>query len=382
MIAALLFACAEPPPPAPPDACAVMATPAPGPLDAERAATREPLALARLRVREARLTGDPGFYTLAEVALDCADLRAPGDPEAERMRAHLDVQFHRFADAERRALALTERHGGWLDWALLGDARMEQGSLDAAGEAYQRAVDLRPGLETYDRVGWLRWLWGDVAGAREMAEMAVAAGTPGDPEPYAWALTRLGWLNALADEPAPELDRALALLPDYKPARFARGRVRLFAGDRAGAAEDLRAAMPSLEAARALAEIEPVDVEAQRAQDPRGYACWLVERDPAAAKVILEEELGVRKDAMTRLALAYARHKLGEDVKEEARAALATGIVEPRALLFGGLILGDTSGVSLGPGLLPSEARHLSTTAPLPAQRGEGGRRPGEGRPK
>lgn len=367
--------CGEPPPPvaAPPDACVILRAPISGPLAAERTAAGDaPLALANLFVREARLTADAGFYTLAETALTCALARAPDDLEAQRLRAHVWIQFHRFAEVEVIAERLAAAEGaGWLDHALLGDARMEQGELDTAGEAYQRAVDLRPGLEVYDRVGWLRWLWGDVDGALEMQRMAVSAGSPLDPEPYAWVLTRLGWLHALQGTPAPELDAALALLPDYQPARFARGRLRLHQGD-AGAADDLRAAGPTVEATWALSELDPAaSVEAVKTQDARGYAIWLTPRDPVGALAILQDEWKVRQDATTRMARAWAAFRVADttgapadtslDVSAEARAALATGIVEPRVLWMGAKILGDDTlrqrALAMGPGLLPSERR-------------------------
>jgi tetratricopeptide (TPR) repeat protein len=389
-VAMLLFllACSSPGvPPKAPDACAIMATPAPGPLAEQREkAGGDALGLARLRIREARLTGDPGFYTLAETALDCALLRAPDDTEATRLRVHLLIQFHRFAEAEVAAKALQAgptKDASFLDYALYGDALMEQGKLDDAGTAYQTAVDLRPGLEMYDRIGWLRWLWGDVKGALEMQALAVSAGSSLDPEPFAWVLTRMGWLHVITGEPAPELDQALAQVPDYPPARFARGRVRLAASELAGAIDDLRTAGPTVEATRARAEAgdATADVRAVGAQDPRGYAIWLsdsaVASDREKAVGLLEAELKVRQDAVTRMALAYARFMAGGDtasLRAEVDSVLATGIVEPRVLLQGGLILGDENPVPAdardlleraldsGPGLLPSEQKRARVT--------------------
>lgn len=364
MILALLIACDEPPPPTP-MACRMLDASAAGPLASERhAAAGKAVDLARLFIREARQTSDPGFYTLAAGALDCAVTRNADDREALRLRAHVELQFHNFAAVEVEAARLVAMPDAtWLDHALLGDAQMERGRLEQAGAAYQAAADLRPGLEVYDRVGWLRWLWGDVEGSLEMAKLAVATGTPADPEPYAWVLTRLGWLHALACEPAPELDQALALLPGYAPAAFARGRVRLHTGDHVGAAADLRAVGATVEAAWGLSELDAtVSVAAVREQDARGYAMWLAPSDPLAARTILDAEWVIRQDATTRMARAWAAW-LGRDVSidaaAEARIALATGIVEPRVLRMGSQILGDEAlmqrALSMGPGLLPSE---------------------------
>ena len=58
--------------------------------------------------------------------------------------------------------------------------------------AYQRMVDLRPDLQSYSRVAYMRWLKGDLDGAIEVARLAVSAASPLDPESASWSLTRLG----------------------------------------------------------------------------------------------------------------------------------------------------------------------------------------------
>ena len=362
------MACVREEPAHPPDPCEIARAPAAGPLAAEIArAADNPLEIARLRIEEGHRTGDPGFYALAEQAARCALVRSPNDPEARRHLVHVAIQFHQFASAEEDARALATATDAWTDWMLLGDAQMEQGKLTDAAASYQRAMDQRPGLALYDRAAWLRWLTGDVDGAVALQERAVAAGSSADPEPYAWVLTRLGWLHVLSGEPAREIDLALELLPDYPPARFARGRIRLAAGD-AGAAEDFRVVGRTVEATRALAEIDPnVSIDAVGAQDPRGYAIWLADRDPTHAVALLDEELRSRQDAATHMAHAYAVFRGGSDGAQEARDALATGCPEPRVLLQGGLVLGDRAlierALSMGPGLLPSE-RALASASP------------------
>lgn len=379
MLLSLLAACspppAPPPPPGPPDACTIMRTPAPGPRAAQVLKSLDhPLDVANERIEEARLTGDPGFYTLAEQAIDCQLERTPDDPAALRLRVHVLVQFHQFAEAEDLAHTLVRKTSFWQDQMLLGDALMEQGKLTESAVAYQQAMDQRPCLQLYDRAGWLRWLTGDVKGAIGLQEMAVSAGDTTDPEPYAWVLVRLGWLHALTGAPSPELDAALHLIPGYKPALFARGRVRLAAGD-PGAAEDLRAVGPTVEATRALSEIDPAaSVDSVATQDPRGFAIWVAPKDPKRALELLSDELLNRQDAVTHMAHAWATSLAGMDGTQEAKDALATGCVEPRVLLEGGLILHDrallTRALSMGPGLLPSEkAEAQAAVASLPAKR-------------
>ncbi len=360
MILALLLACGEVPPPpvvsGPPGPCEISAAPAAGPLSAD-AVGLAPVALAELRIREARLTGDPGFYTLAQAAADCALAADPADLRATRARIHVLIQFHEFSAAEAEASALLAKTGAWEDHMLLGDAAMERGRLDVAKAAYDRALEIEPGPLLYDRMGWYLWATGDAEGALRYAEGAISAG--GDAEPHVWALTRVGWLRAMAGQPPLELIRALSLLPDYPPARVARGRILLPAGA-PRAADDLRAAGPTVEAVRALAEIDPnADVARLAAQDPRGYAIWLSDRDPARALALLTTERESREDAATLLAWAYAAHRTGQDATTVARAAIATGTLEPRSLLQGGVVLRDIAlldrALATGPGLLPSE---------------------------
>lgn len=362
-----LWACGEPERASVEDPCTLAFLPAPGPL-AKEAETRDPVLLAQVRIREARLTGDPGFDTLAELALSCALARDPDNVEARRWMGHVELQFHRFAAAGTRMADLFAETGHWRDAMFLGDARMEQGDLAGAGEAYAQATGIRPGLELYDRLAWLAWLQGDLDGAIARETMAVAASSPADPEPMAWVLTRLGGLKALRGETPNEIGLALSLLPDYRPAHLALGRFLLVSGHPEPAAEHLRAAGPTIEAALALAEIDPtVSIPALANQDRRGWALWLARTDPAAAVVLLDRELAQRHDATTRITRAWAASRAGEDTAEEVRSALATGIRDPSVLLLAAEVLSDPAlaaqALAVPNGLLPSErARALLVT--------------------
>src|SRR5262245_4816695 len=66
------------------DPCDVAFLPAEGAREHEVRATDDPIAVARIRIREARITADPGFDTLAELALQCALARDPSSLEAGR----------------------------------------------------------------------------------------------------------------------------------------------------------------------------------------------------------------------------------------------------------------------------------------------------------
>ena len=117
--------------------------------------------LGWLYVAKARSAYDPGFYKLAEHCAAALEVADPKSPEAMLLRGHVFISFHRFAEAEALARELVKQRALPFDYGLLGDALMEQGRLTEAVSAYQNMVDLRPDLQSYSRVAYMRWLKGD-----------------------------------------------------------------------------------------------------------------------------------------------------------------------------------------------------------------------------
>lgn len=339
MIGVLLAGCSPPPPPPPPEdaVCRDAFLPAPGPLAAEAARATDPLALARVRLREARLTADPGFYTLADLAARCRLAREPGDDDALALHAGVLVQFHRFAEAEDLLAELAPRTERWEHWAYLGDARIDRGDLDGAAAAWEHAADLRPGPLLADRQAELAWSRGDLDAAVGLEEEAFAAAPGGEPEVFAWIAARLGWYRFLAGQRPNELVVAVRAAPEAVSAQLLLSRWLVATGRGPEALPHLDRAGTTIEALRLRREIDPTtDVGRARAQDRRGWAVELATSDPAAAVALLDQELAERRDAATRIDRAWAAHRL-DPVDPAPRAevadALATGILEPEVLL-------------------------------------------------
>ena len=78
-------------------------------------------------VARARLSNDPGDYTVAEQAAACLESIEPDEPAALLLRGHVLHQMHRFGEAEAIARRLVTLREFVLDFGLLGDALMEQG---------------------------------------------------------------------------------------------------------------------------------------------------------------------------------------------------------------------------------------------------------------
>src|SRR6185295_11108293 len=247
-------------------------------------------------VNRARLANDPGDYVLAERVATCIDEQSSGALSALLLRGHALHQLHRFHEAEVIARTLVTKREFVLDYALLGDALMEQGRLPEAATAYQKMIDLKPFYQSYTRAAHLRWLKGDLTGAISLMQMAVKAASPRDPESIAWAYTRLATyeLQRGRFDAAERMDSAaLQYVPQYAAALLVRGRIELARDQRAEAVATLETAarlnpLPEYRwtLADALRQVNRVDeaheVEEQLlregADDPRTLALFLSTR--------------------------------------------------------------------------------------------------------
>lgn len=347
-------------------------------------------------VAKARESFDAGFLLLAEAAASAIEsLPEAGKsaPEALLLRGHVFTQWHRFAEAEVIARELVSRRGIPFDFLLLGDALMEQGKLDEAIAAYQEGVDLRPDLQSYARVGWIRWLIGDLGGAIEATGRAVKAGTPQDPEALAWVTTRLAGFHFMAGnlESANKFAaEALGIRPSYPPALLLSGRMMLSRGEAAAAVPLLEEAsrvnpMPDYlwtltealqEAGREgeAGEVEKKLREKGPSIDGRTMSLFFATRGDSLekAEALAREELLHRQDVFTHDALALSLHALGrhEEARQHMDLAVREGTEDGRLFLHAAIIaaaVGETveSGDWLAAAndlrhtLLPSEQRLL-----------------------
>jgi tetratricopeptide (TPR) repeat protein len=357
-----------------PDACAAALAPGreAGDLDRAiavaqqnaRAGSQAGLALERLGylfVARARVSNDPGDYTLAQKTAECLDARQPGQAAAMLLRGHVLHQLHRFSEAERIARTLVDMRTFPLDYGLLGDALMEQGRLAEAGDAYQKMLDLKPFFQSYTRAAHLRWLKGDLDGAARAMRLAIAAASPRDKESSAWAWTRMSAYELQAgrfEAAEAAVSNALRYQPDYAAALLAQGRILLASGRAADAVPVLRRAeelnpLPEYQwvladalrligLAADAAAVEQDLVARGGASDPRTLALYLATRgaDPARALALADDELRTRADVFTLDASAWALAASGRvaEADETIARALAEGTNDARLFLHAGVI--------------------------------------------
>ena len=245
-----------------------------------RGAPRE-AELAAAYLQKARESGDPSFYSRADGVLERALARGPADPAELTEAAALAAGRHDFRDAERlarRARSLAPDSIG--AYPVLVDALVELGRYRSAERALQRMVDLKPNLPAYARVSYFRELTGDLAGAAEALELAIAAGGP-VPENVAYVQTLLGSLELSRGRLAHArraFTAALMAVPAYAPAEAGRARLAARSGDLRGAIARWRrlvARLPLPEYAIALGEAELAAAERAQARGDRARAARL-----------------------------------------------------------------------------------------------------------
>ncbi|MFN8465818.1 MAG: tetratricopeptide repeat protein [Caldilineaceae bacterium] len=229
------------------------------------------LGLALLqKVRE---TNDASLYPRAQGAFEQALARDPQQLDALVGRGMLALALHDF----RSALALGDHIQALnpLKAAGIGvrvDALVELGRYAEAVTALQQMVDVRPDLESYSRISYLRELHGDVPGAIETMRMAADIALPGS-EPWLWTTTYLGHLYwGQGDLAAAErIYRAvLRQKPDYAFAQFGLARIDAARGDKQTALTILRplaARLPLPEFLAALGDLYAGLGDARQAQE-------------------------------------------------------------------------------------------------------------------
>ncbi len=286
----------------------------------------------------ARETGDPANYGRAEASLDRAIELDPDNLQALIAQGSLSLSRHEFDEALRlgeRALAINDTIP--RVYGLIGDAEVELGRYEAAVRTIQTMVDLRPDLASYSRVAYLRELHGDLSGAIDAMQQAVAAGG-GNVENTEYVRVQLGNLHfAVGDVTAAERAYAesLAHLADYPYALAGMARVRAAQGDvpdaielfeRAsaripapefiiGLGETLEAAGRADEAADQYALVGAIGqlLEANGVRQDLEIAAFLAEHgdDPDAAVTRARSAFAARPTVFGADTLAWALHAAG-----------------------------------------------------------------------
>jgi tetratricopeptide (TPR) repeat protein len=325
--------------------------------------------LAMAYARRARETSDSQFYAKAEEALRKSFAIAPGNFDGRKVETYLQLGRHEFA----RALATaTELHKICPDdvavHGYLADANIELGNYQEAIDAVQWMLNLRPGnVAGLTRAASLRELYGNLAGAFELTQMAYDSTPFSESEERAWLLTKMAHLHLLDGDllaAGKHAQEALTAFPDYPYALSELARVRSAQSRYPEAVTLLRKrydAAPQTGTLYALAEAE--ELAGQRAEaaasfreferqartesmrdenSNRELIFYYLDHagEPAKALEIARREATVRQDIFTLDSYAWALAGMGdyEGASVQMQKALAMNVKYPTILFHAGAI--------------------------------------------
>jgi len=333
-------------------------------------------ALALALSRRARETSDQRFYGRAEETLKKSFEISKGNFDGEKIRVWLLLGKHEFAAAREAALALNKRTpDDVMVYGFLTDANVELGNYKDAEKAAQMMLDLRPGnLPGITRAAYLRELFGDVDGALDLMNMALASTPPSEVEDAAWITTQMAHLNfsvGRIDLAEKLLQQALHLFPGYHYALGNLAKVRIqqkryseavdllqqrySAAPHAENLYDLAEAvqLAGRDAGAAFREFESKSLAETGIADNSNHELILYYADranqPVKALDVAHREYARRRDVFTLDCYAWALHRNGQDqeANKQIDEALAVGIRNARFFRHAGEIarsLGDVIG--------------------------------------
>lgn len=315
-------------------------------------------ALAKAYIQKMRETVDFSYLERASRIVEDVLVHDGGNYEALRLRSEIGMERHDFASVAQYSTEILKfaPNDAW-SWGMLGDASMELGQYEQAHEAYQKMVALRPGLSSYNRMGWYEFVTGHADSAIQLMRSAIA-GVSEAPENTAWCLADLGGMQfkvgKLADA-RHSYDEALRVFPGYYPALAGLGRVDIAERKDASAIANYKraqAVVPLPDYGAALEILyrrngKPAEVRKQRdlidaidkmavasnEKTNRNLALLFADenRNLSRALTLVESEIAVRPDVYTYDALGWVLFKLGrlDEAAQASAKSLALGTPEP-----------------------------------------------------
>jgi tetratricopeptide (TPR) repeat protein len=264
--------------------------------------------------------------------------------------------------------------GDVQSWGTLGDALMEMGQYDAGRDAFAKMLALKPGLASYNRMGFYHFVTGDPQGGIALMQDAVKAAAK-YPENKAWCLVELGNMYFKIgkwEEAEAAYRDAIATFPSSHTALAALGSVQAARGQLteaiasyehaqsitpmvqyAGALYDLWTAQGNK--AKASEQADLLDVSA-KLEEAAGFKSnrtlgLIYANQDRKLKVALEQvqtDFEIRKDIYTYDALAWVLYKNGryEEARHASDEALKLGTPEALFHFHAGMIaksMGDNS---------------------------------------
>jgi len=185
----------------------------------------ELIKLGWTTVDQARRNQDEFIYHSVLAIADQHDSQFGPSPDSRLLRGHALLQFHRFAETESVARYLVRIRSNSADYALLGDALLEQGKLAEAEANYLRMARKNFGYQSLIRLAWLKWRQGKQEASLNLWQQAFRKSDQVTDFDRAWCATKVAEAYLALGErrmSAHYVAQALSLYPNYKKAQSLR----------------------------------------------------------------------------------------------------------------------------------------------------------------
>ncbi len=316
--------------------------------------------LALAYVQQAKTTADPSYYPKADGALARSLKEMPaGNAPALAGMATVAAARHDFAGALRLAeQAEVVDSASSTVQGVKGDALVELGRYDEAYAAFQKMVDLKPGVPSYTRASYAWELRGDITQATAAMELALeAAFSPADKAYAQYYLGELSWNSGDIAGALKHDDDGLKADPTYVPLLAGRAKASAALGDNSAALRDYAQVVQKLPQPSYLIEYGDLLASLGRTADAATqfalvgteeqlFAGQGVDVDlelalfdadhgqPAKALTEATAELAKRHSILVEDAYAWALHVNGRDAEALPHAQAATRLGLHDALLY------------------------------------------------
>jgi len=178
--------------------------------------------LAQAYIQKARETGNIDYYEKAKASLEISLKINPKNYNGLVYMAMANASEHNFKEALKYAkIAVELNPDKSYGFGVLGDAYLELGQTRNAEKAYEKMIELKPGLDSYSRLSNLRDKKGDIQGAVKAMEKAYEAGLKDSrtsKENLSWTQVMIGakYLDQAQYDKAEEyFSTAVEIKPDY-----------------------------------------------------------------------------------------------------------------------------------------------------------------------
>lgn len=335
-------------------------------LDADPKNPDRYVALCNLYLQKIRETAETELYSKCSSLLDKAATIDANNSDVVATRAMVAYGQHDFkAGLTLAQKALQLNPDKVSHYGLVGDGQIELGQYEEATESIQTMVNKKPELSAYNRVAYIRELYGDIDGAKTALATAVTSGSS-FAENVAYSQTELAKLQMRTDldKAKKSYEQALQVDPRYSPAVEGLGKIAFAKGDYDAAQKYFQQALDILPLAQYATDLGDVftrqgnDTKAQQQyllallalnESAKGgvnvdyeQSVYLSQRgnEPAKAVALARKVLAARPNIFSADALAWALFHDGkyEEAQDNINSALRLGENEPVILYHAGRI--------------------------------------------